>query len=126
MELNISKNVMRDIVVAAIDDIDGVSIAPAPNPMGEVLKDSETARLPRALRLTQSEGSGHYSVELGLNVDYGQNLVELAKRAQRSVAENLELMCGCQLDAVNVQVLGVSLPPAPRSAKGSTKAGAGS
>lgn len=120
MELNISKNVMRDIVMAAVEDIDGVNVAPAPNPVGEVLKDSETARFPRALRITQGEDG--YNVELGLNVDYGQNLVELARRAQRSVTENLELMCGCQVEAVNVQVLGVSLPPAART----EKTGAGS
>ncbi|WP_261664257.1 Asp23/Gls24 family envelope stress response protein [Deinococcus sp. Marseille-Q6407] len=116
MELNINKNVMRDIVMAAVEDIDGICIAPVPNPVGEVLKDSETAMLPRALRLTQSP-EGRFSVDLGLNVDYGQNLLDLAARAQRSVAENLELMCGCQVDAVNISVLGVSLPANPRGAQ---------
>lgn len=121
MELNINKNVLRDIVTAALEDIEGVTLAPAPNPVGEVLKDSETAMLPRALRLTQGEGG--LTVDLGINVDYGQNLVTLAARAQRSVSENLELMCGCDVEAVNVTVLGVSIPPAPplrpvRAAKG--------
>ncbi|MDO4264204.1 MAG: Asp23/Gls24 family envelope stress response protein [Deinococcus sp.] len=125
MELNINKNVMRDIVIAAVEDIDGLCIAPAPSPVGEVLKESEAARLPRALRLTQSGRS--IAVDLGLNVDYGQNLLDLAARAQRSVAENLELMCGCQVDAVNVSVLGVSLPAAPGAVAGTrSQQGAGS
>lgn len=110
MELNIGKNVMRDIVTAAVEDIEGVHIAPAPSPVGEVLKESESARLPRALRLTET--SQGLSVELGLNVDYGRNLLDLAGRTQASVAENLALMCGCEVQAVNVTVLGVSLPAA--------------
>ncbi|GHF96583.1 alkaline-shock protein [Deinococcus piscis] len=122
MELNINKNVMRDIVIAAVEDIDGICIAPAPTPVGEVLKESEAARLPRALRLTQDGPT--VAVDLGLNVDYGRDLLDLAARAQRSVAENLELMCGCQVEAVNVTVLGVSLPAAPVPGRSQSGAGA--
>jgi uncharacterized alkaline shock family protein YloU len=107
-EVEISKSVLMDIADTTVAGIEGTEVAGAPLNMGEVLRNQGGARRPRALRVTR-EG-GNVSVDVGLNVDYGQNLVGVSQQVQRAVSENIELMTGLKVRAVNVTVQGVCLP----------------
>lgn len=108
MDVDISKSVLTDIAATTLDGIEGVEIAAAPLKVGEVLRQQGGPRRPRALRVTR-EG-GQVTVDVGLNVEYGRSLVGLARQAQGAVCENIELMTGLKVRAVNVSVLGVTLP----------------
>ena len=110
-EVEISKHVLLDIASTTLDSIEGAEVASAPLKVNDVLRQQTNTRRPRALRVTR-EGSD-VLVEVGLNVEYGQNLVGLAERAQRAVQENIELMTGLKVRAVNVTVQGVNLPKGP-------------
>jgi uncharacterized alkaline shock family protein YloU len=110
-EVEISKHVLLDIASTTLDGIEGATVAPAPMKVGEVLRQQGGARRPRALKVTR-EGSD-VTVDVGLNVDYGANLVSLSQRAQRAVRENIELMTGLTVRAVNVTVHNVCLPKGP-------------
>ncbi|MFK7604132.1 Asp23/Gls24 family envelope stress response protein [Deinococcus sp. SM5_A1] len=110
-EVEISKSVLMDIAATTITGIDGTEVAPTPLNVGEVLRNQTGARKPRALRVTRDGGS--VSVDVGLNVDFGQNLVNVSRQVQRAVGENIELMTGLKVSAVNVTVQGVCVPPAP-------------
>ncbi|MDV6375511.1 Asp23/Gls24 family envelope stress response protein [Deinococcus sp. ZS9-10] len=115
-EVEISKSVLVDIAATTIGGIQGTEVAPAPMNMGEVLRNQSGARKPRALRVTRDGNS--VSVDVGLNVDFGQNLVALSRQVQRAVSENIELMTGLRVSAVNVTVQGVCVPAvtaAPRT-----------
>src|SRR6476469_8035492 len=112
-EVEISKHVLLDIASTTLDGIEGASVAPATLKVGEVLRPQANARRPRALRVTR-EG-GDVTVDVGLNVDYGLNLVALSQQAQRAVRENIELMTGLNVKAVNVTVQNVCLPKGPLS-----------
>lgn len=107
-DVEISKSVLLDIAGATIEGIEGSEIAPAPIKMGEVLRNQPNSRKPRALRVTQ-EGR-EVSVEVGLTIEYGRNLIKVSQQAQREICENIELMTGLKVRAVNVSVQGVSLP----------------
>lgn len=107
-EIEISKSVLLDIASTTIEGLVGAELAAAPLKVGEVLRSQKPTRHPRALKVTR-EGQD-VTVDLGLNVEYGQNLVKLAQQAQREVCENIELMTGLNVRAVNVQVQGVRLP----------------
>lgn len=108
MDVEISKSVLTDIAATTLEGIEGIEVANAALKVGEVLRQQGGARRPRALRVTR-EGN-QVSIGVGLNVEYGRNLVGLAGQAQRSVCENVELMTGLKVKAVNVTVLGVTLP----------------
>ncbi len=110
-EVEISKSVLMDIAATTITGIEGTEVASAPLNMGEVLRNQSGARKPRALRVTRDGGS--VSVDVGLNVDFGQNLMGVSQQVQRAVCENIELMTGLKVRAVNVTVQGVCVPAAP-------------
>lgn len=110
-DVEISKSVLMDIAATTITGIEGTDVAPAPLNMGEVLRNQGGARKPRALRVTRDGAS--VSVDVGLNVDFGQNLVAVSQQVQRAVCENIELMTGLKVRAVNVTVQGVCVPAAP-------------
>ncbi len=107
-EIEISRHVLLDIAATTLEGIQGAEIASAPMKVGEVLRNQKGARNPRALKVTR-EGQD-VTVDLGLNVEYGQNLVKVSQQAQRAVCENIELMTGLKVRNVNVTVQGVCLP----------------
>ncbi len=110
-DVEISKSVLVDIAATTITGIEGTEVASAPLNMGEVLRNQSGARKSRALRVTRDGGS--VSVDVGLNIDFGQNLVNVSRQVQRAVCENIELMTGLKVSAVNVTVQGVCVPSAP-------------
>lgn len=106
-EVDISKSVLLDIASTTLEGIEGIEIAPAPLKVGEVIRN-QPGRRPRALRVTR-EGQD-VTVDVGVNIDYGQHLVKLSQQAQRSICENIELMTGFRVKNVNIAVQGICLP----------------
>ena len=119
-EVDISKSVLLDIASTTLDHIEGVEIAPAPLKVGEVIRNQPGARRPRALRVTR-EGQ-EVTVDVGLNIEYGQHLVKVSQQAQRSICENIELMTGLKVKTVNISVQGVCVPREQPSTKSSGSA----
>ncbi len=115
MELDISKTVLIDIASTTVDRIGGLDIAAAPIKASEMLGGVRSGpRRPRALKVTR-EGS-NVSVDIGLNIEYGKNLVTVSQSVQRAVTENIELMTGLKVRSVNVTVQGLFLPAQPATA----------
>lgn len=110
MEVDISKNVLYDIACTTLDRIEGLEVASAPIKVGEVLRGSRerSTRRTKSLKVTREEGA--VTFEVGVNVEYGRNLVSLSSDAQRAITENVELMTGLRVRAVNVVVHGLTLP----------------
>lgn len=106
MDIDIAKNVLYDIACTTLERIEGLEVASAPIKVGEVL--GRSARRPKALKVTR-EGES-VSIEVGVNVEYGRNLVGLSQSVQRAITENVELMTGLKVRAVNVVVQGLNLP----------------
>lgn len=107
-DVEISKSVLMDIAATTLEGIEGTDIAPAPLKVGEVLRNQNPGRKARALRVTR-EGQ-EVTVDVGLNIDFGKNLVKLSQQAQKAVRENIELMTGLKVKAVNITVQGVCVP----------------
>jgi uncharacterized alkaline shock family protein YloU len=113
MELDISKTVLIDIAATTAQRIGGIDIAPAPIKASEMLggvRPGAGPRRPRALKVTR-EGA-NVSVDIGLTIEYGKNLVSVSQSVQRAITENIELMTGLKVRAVNVTVQGLMLPSA--------------
>ncbi|UBV43665.1 Asp23/Gls24 family envelope stress response protein [Deinococcus taeanensis] len=107
-EVEISKNVLMDIAATTLDGIEGTEVAAAALKVGEVLRNQNPGRKARALRVSR-EGND-VTVDVGLNVEYGRNLNATAEKVQQAVCENIELMTGLKVRAVNVTVQNVCLP----------------
>ncbi len=116
MELDISKTVLIDITATTVERISGLDIAAAPIKASEMLGGVRSGpRRPRALKVSR-EGRD-VSVDIGLNIEYGKNLVGVSQAVQRAVTENIELMTGLKVRAVNVTVQGLVLPAQATSSK---------
>lgn len=111
MEVDIAKNVLYDIASTALSGIEGLEVAAAPIKVGEVKMGGvlgRTARRQKALKVSREGDSVTFDV--GVNVEYGKNLLHLSQHAQRAVTENVESMTGLKVRAVNVTVQGLNLP----------------
>ncbi|AFZ69096.1 Asp23/Gls24 family envelope stress response protein [Deinococcus peraridilitoris] len=109
MEIEIAKTVLYDIACTALDRVEGLEVANAPIKVGEVLKgNNRSARRPKALKVTREGDS--VTFDIGVNVEYGRNLVTLSQSVQRTITENVELMTGLKVRSVNVSVQGLNLP----------------
>ncbi|MFC6590874.1 Asp23/Gls24 family envelope stress response protein [Deinococcus lacus] len=106
--IEISTNVLKEIATTTIEGIAGARLAAAPLNVGEVLRTKQATRRPQALRMTRDGNS--VTVDLGLDIEYGRNLVAVSRAAQREICENIELMSGLKVRAVNVAVVNVVLP----------------
>lgn len=118
--LEISKSVLLDITNTTLDGIEGLDLAATAINVGEVLRNQPGSRRPRALKVSR-EGQ-QVTVDIGVNIEFGKNLVKLSQQAQRAVQENIELMTGLKVKAVNITVQGVGLPRASEAVNPSTKA----
>lgn len=107
MELDINKNVLYDIACTTLDRIEGLEVTNLPMNVGEVLNRSPRGRL-RSLKVNRDEAG--VTIDVSVNVEYGKNIVSLSRGAQQAVRENIELMTGLKVKAVNVTVQGLTLP----------------
>ncbi len=144
MELEISKHVLNDIATAAVERLEGIEIAPATN--RDTARDTAAAltgltpstistaisgsnlnpadltlpRRPRALKITRD--GQQVTLDVGVNIEYGRNLLSLAHKARTAIAENIELMTGLKVREINVTVQGLYLP-APQAGAHSQQGG---
>ena len=104
LEVDISKDVLVGIAGIALESVQGVTPVVPPVRVGEVL----AGRRLRGINV-QRDGSS-VVVDLSVNVEYGGVIPDLARAVQQAVAENIELMTGLNVRAVNVTVQSVTVP----------------
>jgi uncharacterized alkaline shock family protein YloU len=101
LEVDISKDVLTGIASIAIE---GVKAVTPPVKMGEFLAGKRL----KGINITRE--NTNVIVDLSVNVDYGRAIPEAALEVQRVVAENIEVMTGLSVRAVNVTVQSIVLP----------------
>lgn len=108
-EIDIHKSVLLDITATTLEGIEGSKVAHAPLKMGEVLRQQTSpSRRPKAIKVVCEEHE--VTVDIGVNIEYGHSLVGVATKAQQALKENIELMTGLKVKAINVSVQDVYLP----------------
>ena len=107
LDVDISQDVIVGIAGIALESVRGVSPVAPPARVGEVLAGR------RLKGITVQRDGSSVAVDLSVNVEYGRAFPEVAREVQRAVCENIELMTGLSVRAVNVTVQGVTLPPEP-------------
>ena len=101
----ISEDVVAAIVAQSIREVEGaVSLSLKP---GADIADMIGKNWGKGIRITIAEDNT-LTVECDILIGYGQSVVEMAKSVQIAVAAQLESMTGVKVNAVNVNVSGIT------------------
>lgn len=92
----ISEEVLVNIISIAVNEVEGAQLSPKPG-----------INWGKGIKLT-IDGENAVSVKCYVNVNYNQSVVAIAAAVQESVILALESMTGVQVNAVNVNVVGVT------------------
>ncbi len=102
----ISEDVIAEIVAHAAAEVEGV-VGLNNKPGSDIAELIGKKNWGRGLKITVLENN---SVELDCNitVNYGQNVVNIAKAAQKAIINALESMAAIEIAAVNVNICGIT------------------
>jgi uncharacterized alkaline shock family protein YloU len=103
LEVDINKDVLTGIASIALEGVQGVVPVSPPMQIGEFFSGK------RLKGISVARESSQVTVDLVVTVDYGRVIPDVAKEVQRAVTENIEVMTGLTVNAVNVTVQGVVL-----------------
>lgn len=107
--IHISEEVLAVIAAAAALEVEGVSsLASGGKDIGELLGKKNLAR---GIRVQVEDEQ--VQVELAIMVKYGYTIMDVARAAQDAVATNIESMSGLKVQAVNINVGGVTFEKEP-------------
>lgn len=103
--VQISEDVIAAIVSHAACEVEGV-VGINTKPGADIAELIGRKNWGRGLKITILENNS-VSIDCNLTVNYGQNVVEVAKTAQTAITNALESISGIQIDAVNVNICGI-------------------
>jgi len=107
--IHISEEVLAVIAAAAALEVEGVSsLASGGKDIGELLGKKNLAR---GIRVQVEDE--RVQVELAIMVKYGYTIMDVARAAQDAVATNNESMSGLKVQAVHINVGGVTFEKEP-------------
>lgn len=106
-DVKISEDVLATIAILAAESVDGVV------KMQTSLKSSVTdilgvKNVARGVKV--SVGEQEAVIDMYITVEYGKNIIEIAKSVQEKVKETIENMTGLELIEINVHISGISVP----------------
>ena len=104
--VQISEDVIAEIVAHAAGEVEGV-VGLNVKPGADIAELIGKKNWGRGLKITVLENNS-VSIDCNITVNYGQNVVEVAKAAQSAIINALESMAGIQIAAVNVNVCGIA------------------
>lgn len=103
--VQISEDVIAEIVAHAAGEVEGV-VGLNTKPGADIAELIGKKNWGRGLKITVLENNS-VSIDCNITVNYGQNVVAVAKAAQIAITNALEAMAGIQIAAVNVNVCGI-------------------
>lgn len=103
--VQISEDVIAEIVAHAAGEVEGV-VGLNVKPGADIAELIGKKNWGRGLKITVLENNS-VSIDCNITVNYGQNVVNVAKAAQAAITNALEAMAGIQITAVNVNVCGI-------------------
>ena len=102
----ISEDVLSTIVELAIKDVEGAAGLCA-KVGADIMEIIGKKTWTKGLKIVVNEDES-VSVSCNINVTYGHSVVDVAKTAQQAVINALESMAGVKVNAVNVNVCGIT------------------
>ena len=104
--VQIADDVVATIAGLAATEIDGV-YAMSGNITNEIVGKLGVKNLSKGVKVVVEEGE--VFAELSITVEYGTDVVEVAKQVQNKVKAAIESMTGLTVSGVNVKIAGVNI-----------------
>ena len=104
--VQIADDVVATIAGLAATEIDGV-YAMCGNITNEIVGKLGVKNLSKGVKVVVEQGK--VSAELAITVEYGYDVVEVAKQVQNKVKAAIENMTGLTVSGVNVKIAGVNI-----------------
>ena len=108
--INISEEVIAAIAVGAARDVDGVTgmMTNLGGSVTDLVSNKKNAQKgAKGVKIDMTGAA--LALDLYVTVRYGVAIHEVAENAQKAVSSAVEAMTGCQVEAVNIHVGGVTL-----------------
>ena len=102
----ISEDVVAAIVAQSIKEVEG-AVSLSLKPGADIADMIGKKNWGKGIRITIAEDNS-LTVECDILIGYGQSVVDMAKSVQGAVASHLESMTGVKVNAVNVNVSGIT------------------
>jgi len=105
----ISEEVIASIAVGAVRDVEGVAgmMTGMGGSITDLMNKKSAQKGTRGVKIDMTGEA--ISMDLYVMVQYGVSIPEVAENIQKTVASAVEAMTGCQVDAVNIHVGGVTI-----------------
>ena len=107
--IHIAEEVIAAIAVGAVREVEGVSgmMTNLGGSVTDLVNNKKNAQKgTKAVKIDMSGAA--LQLDLYLTVQYGYAIPEVAENAQKAVASAIEAMTGCQVDAINIHVGGIT------------------
>lgn len=108
--IHISEDVIAAIAVGAVREVEGVSgmMTNLGGSVTDLVNNKKNAQKgTKGVRVEMTENG--LKLDLYLTVQYGNPIPTVAENAQKVVAASVNAMTGCNVEAVNIHVGGVTL-----------------
>ncbi len=104
--INISDDVIESIASFAAQGVEGVVELQSnlKNSVSDILKVKNTSK-----GVKVSVGEKEAIIDMYINVEFGSNIVEIAKKVQEEVKEKVETMTDLEVVEVNVHISGIHI-----------------
>jgi uncharacterized alkaline shock family protein YloU len=113
--ITVNDNVLALIASVAVTEVEGVVSISGKSSFSDYVgvksKDVE-----KGVSVKIDEKTNLCTVNLELNIEYGLNVYDTARRLQRVVKNHIENLTGLQVDKVNVTIRDLVIKEEPRSA----------
>lgn len=106
-KVKISDDVIAIIAGVAATDVEGVSSISGGITRELILKTG-VKKLSKGVKAEVADGS--VNIYIGVNLEYGYNVVETSKDVQEKIKFQIESMTGLKVANVNVKIASVSVP----------------
>ena len=103
--VQISEDVIVAIIAHAISEVEGV-VGLNGKPGADIVEVIGKKNKGKGAKITVSE-KGAVSIDCNITVNYGTNVVTVAKEAQKAIINALEPLAAIKIGAVNVNVCGI-------------------
>ena len=103
--VQISEDVIASIVAHAVGEVEGV-VGLNGKPGADIVELVGKKNKSKGVKLSVSEKNG-VTIDCNITVNYGVNVVAIAKAAQTVIINALEPLAAIKIDAVNVNVCGI-------------------
>ncbi|MBX7244580.1 MAG: Asp23/Gls24 family envelope stress response protein [Candidatus Sumerlaeaceae bacterium] len=113
--INVNEDVVAHHASLAILEVEGVASISGKGSFSDYV-GVKSKDVDKGVSVKIDEKTNLCSVNVEVNIEYGTNVYDAARKLQRAVKNSIENLVGLQVSSVNVAIRGLVISEVPRSA----------